>query len=73
MYRGKDGWNCGNVDWLQVGIMVHTFLNDIDSNSYHSQELPTANSHFLKQLLDGQYKPELCDAWDPNDDTRPGL
>ena len=68
MYKGKDGWNLGNVDWLQVGIMVHAFLNDIGSDSYHSQE-PKANSNFLKQLLDGQYMPELCDAWDPNNDT----
>ena len=72
MYRGKNGWNLGNVDWLRVGIMVHAFLNNIGSDSYHSQE-PTANSHFLKQLLDGQYMPELFDAWDPNNDTRLGL
>ena len=54
MYKGKNGWNFGNVDWKHVGIMVHTFLNDIGSDSYHSQE-PKANSDFLKQLLDARF------------------
>ena len=64
MYKGKDDWTLGQLDWRQLGIMIFGFLNNTPSVSYHSSE-PKPNSGFLKGLVDDgilkqvQWNPEV--------------
>ena len=62
------GWKLSQLDWRQLGIMVHAFLNNIH-DGYHSIE-PDPKSPFLKRLVkQGEYDRECHEKWDPKDDT----
>ena len=61
-------WKLSQLDWRQLGIMVHAFLNNIH-DGYHSIE-PDPKSPFLKRLVkQGEYDRECHAKWDPKDDT----
>ena len=61
-------WKLSQLDWRQLGIMVHAFLNNIH-DGYHSIE-PDPKSPFLKRLVkQGEYDRERHAKWDPKDDT----
>lgn len=65
MHQARKDWTVDRVDWRQLGIMVHAFLNNITGHAYHTQP-PHAKSRFLKQLVnEGEYIPELFATWDP--------
>ena len=61
-------WKLSQLDWRQLGIMVHAFLNNIH-DGYHWIE-PVPKSPFLKRLVkQGEYDRECHEKWDPKDDT----
>lgn len=40
MHQARKDWTVDRVDWRQLGIMVHAFLNNITGHAYHTQPPP---------------------------------